>query len=129
MDELADRVKMDPLEFRIKNAPPIAPNAQWIKYFQEGAKRFGWDKRHQTGDTTRGPIKTGIGVSAHLWGGAGRGSQAHVDLHPDGSVGVKCGTHDLGTGTRTLVAIVAAETLGRPDSAATPQIDDPQHPC
>jgi xanthine dehydrogenase YagR molybdenum-binding subunit len=128
MDELADRVKMDPVEFRIKNAPPIAPNAQWIKYFQEGAKRFGWDKRHQTGDTTRGPIKTGMGVSAHLWGGAGRGSQAHVDIHPDGSVVIKCGTQDIGTGTRTLVAIVAAETFGLPVNAVTPQIGDTQYP-
>ena len=128
MDELADRVKMDPVEFRIKNAQPIAPNAQWIKYFQEGAKRFGWEKRHQTGDTTRGPVKTGMGVSAHLWGGGGRGSQAHVDINADGSVVVKCGTQDIGTGTRTLIAIVAAETFGLPVSAMTPQIGDTQYP-
>jgi xanthine dehydrogenase YagR molybdenum-binding subunit len=128
MDELADRVKMDPVEFRIKNAPPLNPNAQWVKYFAEGAKRFGWDKRHPTGDTARGPIKTGMGVSAHLWGGAGRGSQAHVDIHPDGSVVVKCGTQDIGTGTRTLVAIVAAETFGLPVSAITPQIGDTTYP-
>ncbi|MBI3492998.1 MAG: xanthine dehydrogenase family protein molybdopterin-binding subunit [Acidobacteria bacterium] len=128
MDELADRVKMDPVEFRIKNAPPLAPNAQWIKYFQEGAKRFGWDKRHATGDPTPGPIKTGMGVSAHLWGGAGRGSQAHVDLMSDGSVVVKCGTQDIGTGTRTLVAIVAAETFGLPVSAVKPEIGDTIYP-
>ncbi|HYM22884.1 MAG TPA: xanthine dehydrogenase family protein molybdopterin-binding subunit, partial [Vicinamibacterales bacterium] len=128
MDELADRVKMDPVEFRLKNAPPLAPNAQYQKYFAEGAKRFGWDKRHPTGDTTRGPIKTGMGVSAHLWGGAGRGSQAHVDINPDGSVVVKCGTQDIGTGTRTLVAMVAAETMGLPVSAITPQIGDTMYP-
>jgi xanthine dehydrogenase YagR molybdenum-binding subunit len=128
MDELADRVKMDPVEFRIKNAPPLAPNAQWIKYFTEGAKRFGWDKRHATGDPTPGPIKTGMGVSAHLWGGAGRGSTAHVDIMSDGSVVVKCGTQDLGTGTRTLVAIVAAETFGLPVSGVTPQIGDTNYP-
>jgi xanthine dehydrogenase YagR molybdenum-binding subunit len=128
MDELADRVKMDPVEFRIKNAPPLAPNAQWIKYFQEGAKRFGWDKRHATGDPAPGPIKTGMGVSAHLWGGAGRGSTAHVDVHNDGSVVVKCGTQDIGTGTRTLVAIVAAETFGLPVSAIKPEIGDTVDP-
>ena len=128
MDELADRVKMDPVEFRIKNAPPLAPNAQWINYFRDGAKRFGWDKRHATGDPTPGPIKTGMGVSAHLWGGAGRGSQAHVDIHNDGSVVVKCGTQDIGTGTRTLVAMVAAETFGLPVSAVKPEIGDTQYP-
>jgi len=128
MDELADRVKMDPVEFRVKNAPALAPNAQYQKYFVEGAKRFGWDKRHPTGDSARGPIKTGMGVSAHLWGGGGRGSQAHIDINPDGTVVVKCGTQDIGTGTRTLVAMVAAETLGLPVSGVTPQIGDTQYP-
>jgi xanthine dehydrogenase YagR molybdenum-binding subunit len=124
MDELADRVKMDPVEFRVKNLPPKAPNAMWAEYFGMGAKRFGWDKRHPTGDQTPGPIKTGMGVSAHRWGGAGRGSQAHIDIMSDGSVVVKCGTQDLGTGTRTIVAIVAAETLGLPISGVKPEIGD-----
>ncbi len=124
MDELADRVKMDPVEFRIKNAPPLAPNAQWISYFREGARLFGWDTRHATGDPAPGPIKRGMGVSAHLWGGAGRGSQAHVDIHSDGSVVVRCGTQDIGTGTRTLVAMVAAETFGLPVAAVKPEIGD-----
>jgi xanthine dehydrogenase YagR molybdenum-binding subunit len=124
MDELADRVKMDPVEFRVKNLPPKAPNAMWADYFTMGAKRFGWDKRHATGDPTPGPIKTGMGVSAHRWGGAGRGSQAHVDIHSDGSIVVKCGTQDLGTGTRTMVAIVAAETFGLPISGVKVEIGD-----
>jgi xanthine dehydrogenase YagR molybdenum-binding subunit len=128
MDELADRVKMDPVEFRIRNAPPLAPNAQWINYFQRGARQFGWDKRHPTGDPARGPIKTGMGVSAHLWGGAGRGSTAHIDIMSDGTVVVKCGTQDIGTGTRTLVAIVAAETFGLPVSAIRPEIGDTMYP-
>jgi len=124
MDELADRVKMDPVAFRIKNLPPAGPNAMWAQYFEQGAKRFGWDKRHATGDPTPGPIKTGMGVSAHRWGGAGRGTQAHVDITSDGGVVVKCGTQDIGTGTRTIVAIVAAETLGLPVSAIKPEIGD-----
>jgi xanthine dehydrogenase YagR molybdenum-binding subunit len=124
MDELADRVKMDPVVFRIKNLPPAGPNAMWAEYFQRGAKAFGWDKRHATGDPTRGPIKTGMGVSAHRWGGAGRGSRAHVDITSDGGIVVKCGTQDIGTGTRTIVAMVAAETFGLPVSAIKPEIGD-----
>src|SRR5439155_1065610 len=50
MDELADKVKMDPVEFRIKNLPAKAPNAMWAEYYDAGAKRFGWNKRHPTGD-------------------------------------------------------------------------------
>jgi len=128
MDELADRVKMDPVAFRIRNLPPAAPNAMWAEYFTRGAKAFGWDKRHATGDPAPGPIKTGMGVSAHRWGGAGRGSQAHVDIMSDGSVVVKCGTQDIGTGTRTIVAMVAAETLGLPMSAVKPEIGDTMYP-
>lgn len=124
MDELADQVRMDPVQFRLANLPAKAPNAMWSDYFRMGAARFGWSKRHPTGDAARGPIKTGMGVSAHRWGGAGRGSQAHVDVMSDGSVVVKCGTQDIGTGTRTIVAMVAAETLGLPVSAIEPEIGD-----
>ena len=128
MDELADRVKMDPVAFRVKNLPPAGPNAMWAEYFARGAKAFGWDKRHPTGDPSRGPIKTGMGVSAHRWGGAGRGSRAHMDITSDGGVVIKCGTQDIGTGTRTIVAIVAAETLGLPVSAVKPEIGDSMLP-
>src|SRR5204862_5067746 len=89
---------------------------------QMGAKAFGWDKRHPTGDPTPGPIKTGFGCSVHQWGGGGRGTQAHCDINADGTVVVKCGTQDLGTGTRTVVAVVAAETLGLPVSAIKTEI-------
>ena len=128
MDELADRIKMDPVEFRVKNVPPDAPNAKWGEYLQMGAKAFGWDKRHPTGDPTPGPIKTGFGCSVHQWGGGGRGTQAHCDINADGTVVVKCGTQDLGTGTRTVVAVVAAETLGLPVSAIKPEIGDTMFP-
>jgi xanthine dehydrogenase YagR molybdenum-binding subunit len=128
MDELADRVRMDPVAFRIKNLPMTAPNAMWGPYFEEGAKAFGWDKRHPTGDAQAGPIKTGMGCSAHRWGGGGRGSRAHVDIMSDGTVVTKVGTQDLGTGTRTMVAIVTAETLGLPVSAVRPEIGDTNYP-
>jgi xanthine dehydrogenase YagR molybdenum-binding subunit len=128
MDELADRVRMDPVEFRIKNLPTAAPSRAWGDYFQQGAKAFGWEKRHATGDPKPGPIKNGFGVSAHQWGGGGRGGRAHCDITSDGSVVMKCGSQDLGTGTRTLVALVTAETLGLPVSAVKPEIGDTMYP-
>jgi xanthine dehydrogenase YagR molybdenum-binding subunit len=61
-------------------------------------------------------VKTGVGVAAGTWGGGGRGSEAEVQINSDGTVEVRCGTQDLGTGSRTVVAIVAAEAFGlRPD--------------
>ncbi len=75
MDELADKLRMDPVALRIKNLPPEAPNAMWRKYFPLAAERFGWSKRHATGDPTPGPIKRGMGCAANRWGGGGQGTQ------------------------------------------------------
>ncbi len=128
MDELADRIRMDPLEFRLKNLPPQAPNAMWGEYFPRAAQRFGWSRRHPTGDPSPGPIKSGFGCAANRWGGGGRGSQAHCDILPDGGVVMRIGTQDIGTGTRTLVQMVTAETLGIPFEAVTPLIGDSEYP-
>ncbi|HXD73108.1 MAG TPA: xanthine dehydrogenase family protein molybdopterin-binding subunit [Vicinamibacterales bacterium] len=128
MDELADRVRMDPVQFRIQNLPTAAASRKWGDYFAQAAKAFGWEKRHATGDPRPGPIKNGFGCSAHQWGGGGRGGRAHVDITSDGSVVMKVGTQDLGTGTRTLVAMLTAETFGLPVGAVTPEIGDTNYP-
>jgi len=128
MDELADKVKMDPVEFRIKNLPVEAPNAMWRSYLREGAEAFGWSKRHPTGDPTPGPIKTGMGVAICTWGGGGRGpALAHCEIASDGSVVMRVGTQDIGTGTRTLVAMITADALGLQPAQITPQIGDTQY--
>jgi xanthine dehydrogenase YagR molybdenum-binding subunit len=128
MDELADKVRMDPVAFRLKNLPPEAPNAMWRKYFPIAAERFGWSKRHATGDATPGPIKRGMGCAANRWGGGGQGTKAHCEINPDGSVVMRCGTQDIGVGTKTIVAMVAAETLGIPLELVKPEIGDSNYP-
>jgi len=128
MDELADRVRMDPVAFRLKNLPPLAPNAQWRRYFPMGAERIGWSRRHVTGDPTPGPIKRGLGCSANRWGGAGTGARAHCEINPDGSVVMRCGTQDIGTATRTIMAIVVAETLGLEVSQVRIELGDSNYP-
>jgi xanthine dehydrogenase YagR molybdenum-binding subunit len=128
MDELADALKMDPLELRLKNLPPEAPNAMWRKYFPIAAEMFGWSKRHPTGDTTPGPIKRGMGCAANQWGGGGRGTKAHCEITSDGSVVVRCGTQDIGVGTKTTVTMIAAETLGVPMDVVKAEIGDSNYP-
>ena len=71
-------------------------------------------KAHLRGDKTPGPIKRGLGISIHTWGGRGHPSECEVTINPDGSVEARMGTQDLGVGTRTSIAIVTAETLGLP---------------
>jgi xanthine dehydrogenase YagR molybdenum-binding subunit len=125
MDELADKVKMDPVEFRIKNLPPLAPNAMWRSYLQEGATEFGWSRRHPTGEKTSSPVKSGMGVSINTWGGGGRGpAPAHCEIASDGGVVMRVGTQDLGTGTRTLVAVITADSLGLQPNQVRPEIGD-----
>ena len=128
MDDLAAKIGIDPLELRLKNLPPEAPDAQWGKYLRMGAEKFGWNKRHADGDPTSGPLKRGIGCAANRWGGGGRGTKAHAEILSDGSVTIRTGTQDIGTGTRTLIAIVAAETLGIPVNTIKVEIGDSNFP-
>jgi xanthine dehydrogenase YagR molybdenum-binding subunit len=129
MDELADRLRMDPLELRLRNLPPEADNAQWGRYFKMAAERFGWNRRHSTGDTAPGPIKRGMGCAANRWAGGGnRQTRALCEINPDGSVITRIGTQDIGTGTRTMVAIVTAETMGLPVGGVRAAIGDSNYP-
>jgi xanthine dehydrogenase YagR molybdenum-binding subunit len=70
-----------------------------------------------------------MGLSLHTWGGAGHESNCDLTIQPDGSVEVKMGTQDLGVGTRTALAIVAADTLGLPLNAITVRIGDNDYPA
>jgi xanthine dehydrogenase YagR molybdenum-binding subunit len=129
VDELADKAGLDPLELRMRNLPPEAPNAMWAKYFPMAAEKIGWSKRHKTGDPTPGPIKRGLGCAANRWGGAGNPkTQAHCDIFADGSVVMKIGTQDIGTGTRTVVGVITAETFGLPIEAVKVEIGDSDFP-
>ncbi len=109
MDELADSIGMDPVAFRQRNLPA---DSLWIEQLNLGARSIGWENRHGPGDPTPGPIKKGMGCALSVWGSGGGRTRATCSIHPDGSVEMSTGTQDLGTGTRTIVAIVTAEILG-----------------
>lgn len=129
IDELADRLQLDPLELRLRNLKPEAPNQQWKQYLLMGADKIGWSTRHPTGDSAAGPIKRGLGCAVHSWPGGGHAAtRAICEIHPDGSVVTRIGTQDIGTGTRTLVALITAETLGLPLDAVAAAIGDTGYP-
>ncbi|HYV39760.1 MAG TPA: xanthine dehydrogenase family protein molybdopterin-binding subunit [Gemmataceae bacterium] len=125
VDDLAARLNMNPMDFRLRNLPPNAGGMggqSWngmrrTVYEREiGIARdiSQWNKKWHAPGAGAGPIKTGIGMAIHTWGGAGQNqaNDVRVTISNDGSVLAQCSTQDLGTGNRTVLAIVAAEILG-----------------
>ncbi|WP_422929821.1 xanthine dehydrogenase family protein molybdopterin-binding subunit [Singulisphaera sp. PoT] len=115
MDDLADKLGIDPLEIRLKNLPPGDPRTPvYEAEVKLGADLIGWaEKWKPRGQGGKGPIKRGLGVALHQWGGGGQDDK-EVDciINPDGSVELRTATQDIGTGARTILAIIAAEILG-----------------
>jgi xanthine dehydrogenase YagR molybdenum-binding subunit len=130
LDDLAAKLNMDSLEFFLKNADLTGERAEiYRQELRKAAELIDWQKNwHPRGDKTPGTIKRGLGISLHTWGGRGHNSNCNVSIHPDGSVEVTLGSQDLGTGTRTVIAIAAAETLGLPVEAIQVNIGTSKYP-
>ena len=124
MDELAVKLGVDPLELRLKNDPSEVRR----KEYQIGSERFGWKSKYKKPGTSSGPLKTGVGCAGATWGGGSRGTQAEAHINPDGTIEIRCGTQDLGTGTRTLIALIAADLLGLKPEQITVRVGDTQFP-
>jgi xanthine dehydrogenase YagR molybdenum-binding subunit len=131
LDDLAHKLQMDPIEFFHKNAGLAGDRGEIYRQELLKAQELSdWKKLwHPRGDKTPGHIKRGLGVSMHTWGGRGHNSNCNVTINPDGSVEVALGSQDLGTGTRTVIAITAAETFGLPIEAITVKIGDSKYPA
>ncbi len=129
LEDLAARLEMDPLPFFLKNLTFTDRPEVYRAELEKAAGLMDWKRKwHPRGDKTPGPIKRGLGLSIHTWGGGGHPSTCHCTIHPDGSVEVSLGSQDLGTGTRTVIAIVAAETLGLPLEDVKVNIGDSRYP-
>lgn len=121
IDDIAEKVGMDPIAFRLKNytAKDQVDNLPYtskrlIDAYEKGAAAIGWQNRKDPGSGP-GPVKRGIGMASQIWwGGGGPPAYATLKLNRDGSVQVLSGTQDLGTGTYTFIAQVAAEVLEIP---------------
>lgn len=130
LDDLAHKLGMNPLEFFKKNIELTGPRANiYLDEFPIADELMGWSKRwHPRGDKASGSIKQGLGMSMHTWGGRGHQSECDVTIQPDGSVTIKIGTQDLGTGTRTAILAIAADTLGLTPQQITLLYGDTRYP-
>jgi xanthine dehydrogenase YagR molybdenum-binding subunit len=120
MDELAGKLGMDPVELRLRNVPTVSQRRNNMPFtstglarcLKEGAEAFGW-KAARAAAPGRGPVVRGVGVAAGMWGWEGEPrSTVIVRYASDGSVNLCMGTSDIGTGTKTVMAMVVAEELG-----------------
>ena len=139
MDALARKLGMDALELRRKN---FAPRYQLLdrpyaakpllECYQIGADAIGWAtrddpaRRYPQGEA--GALRRGVGMASQLWGGdGGPPAQAIAKLLPDGSAIILTGTQDIGTGTRTVLAQIAAEELGLPLERIRVELGDTEY--
>ena len=137
MDELAEKLGMDPVALRIVNDTQVDPEHPGRPFSQRhlteclrtGADRFGWSKRHPTPAQVRdGQWLVGMGVAAGLRNNINMKSAARVRLEHDGRVTVETDMTDIGTGTYTIMAQTAAEMLGVPIGAVTVRLGDSDFP-
>src|SRR5262249_25945589 len=120
MDELAHALNMDPIELRIRNEPTVDPERKVpyserrvVECLREGARRFKWERRQQQPGTVRdGRWLVGFGVAAAIRVHPQAPAKARVRLAPDSTCIVMSDMTDIGTGTYTVLAQVAAERLG-----------------
>jgi len=133
VDDLANKLGLDPLKVRLANLPTDPPNAFKKPIYEKQlaiiSELCEWDKRwHPPGKgPSKGPLKHGIGLGLHTWGGGGRpNNDVKVEIKSNGGVLVQCSTQDLGTGERTVLAIVVAEVLGLEPKDVTSEIGESQ---
>lgn len=142
LDDLAAKLNLDPLQFRLRNLPPNDANAVktaptsylalrqtiYTREIEIARKLSNWDQKWHPPGRDKGVIKSGIGMAMHTWGGGGgANNDVRVTISADGSVLVQCSTQDLGTGERTVLAIVIAEILGLEPRDITVQVGESQY--
>jgi xanthine dehydrogenase YagR molybdenum-binding subunit len=139
LDDLAAKLNMNPLEVRLRNLPlndPVVAKAAPTTYLalretiyrreiEIIRKMCNWDQAWHAPGTDKGPIKTGMGMALHTWGGGGNGpNPMRVTINANGSVIAQSGSQDLGTAQKTVHAIIVAEILGLQPADITVTIGD-----
>ena len=137
IDEMAEKLDLDPIEFRIRNDTQVDPEHPERRFSQRqlneclrlGADRFGWSKRNPLpGKTRDGRWLVGIGVAAAFRNNLLAPSGARVRLDNRGVVTVETDMTDIGTGSYTIIAQTAAEMMGVPLKDVTVRLGDSAFP-
>ena len=136
MDELALKLRMDPIRLRLVNEPKVDEGLKVpfsSRHLKEclstGAQKFGWSNRNpRVGSMQRDGLTLGWGMAACSWIAERFAFVANVELRDDGTACVSSGTQDIGTGTYTILALLASERLGLPIDKIEVVLGDTQLP-
>lgn len=136
IDEMAHALEIDPLAFRLKNHADRDPekNRRWStkalrECYEVGAEQFGWKARPLIPGTLRdGHVRIGWGMATAVYPAHRSPASARVRLEPDGLLIVETGSQDLGTGTYTILAQIAAEAMRLPATRVRVRIGDTELP-
>ncbi len=137
MDEMAEKLNLDPVEFRIRNDTQVDPEKpgrpfsqrQLVQCMKIGAERFGWSRRNRRPASVReGDVLVGMGMAAGLRNNLLMKSAARVRLDRSGMVIVETDMTDIGTGTYTIIAQTAAEMMGVPLQRVSVRLGDSDFP-
>ena len=136
MDELAQELKIDPIQLRLTNHADVNPqtNQPWSskklkECYRIGAEKFGWSKRKSEPRQMRdGRFLVGYGMATASYPGYRANASARVRLNADGTAVVSSATQDIGTGTYTVIAQIASEFLGIPVERIEVKIGDSSLP-
>jgi xanthine dehydrogenase YagR molybdenum-binding subunit len=137
LDDIAAKLGLDSYDVFLKNlinATPKKLGAPMADTYSEQMKRaaelMDWKaKWHAHGKgKAKGDVVTGLGMALHTWGGGASPGNCLVKVHPDGATEAFLGSQDLGTGTRTVIASVIAETFGLAVSAVKVNIGSSAYP-
>jgi xanthine dehydrogenase YagR molybdenum-binding subunit len=120
MNEMAERLKIDPVQFRLLNEPKIDESnnlpfssRHYVECLNLGTEKFGWSKRNaQVGSMKRDGLTLGWGMAGAAWIAGRFAAEANMQLRDDGTVRVACATQDIGTGTYTILAQLASQKIG-----------------
>ncbi len=137
MDELAEALKLDPIALRLRNYAERDPTKDlpWSSKalracYEQGAERFGWHRGAPEPRTMReGRDLVGFGMATAIYHVARYPTSASATMFADGTVTVRCATTDMGPGTYTSAAQVAADTLGLPVNQVRFELGDSTYPA
>ncbi|MBP2230101.1 xanthine dehydrogenase YagR molybdenum-binding subunit [Azospirillum agricola] len=138
MDEMAEKLGLDPVEFRVRNDTQVDPGKpdrpfsrrQLVECLRQGADRFGWARRNpRPGESRDGRWLTGLGVAAAFRNNLLTRSAARVRLDGRGVVTVETDMTDIGTGSYTIIAQTAAEMMGVGLDRVTVRLGDSSFPA